>query len=140
MWKRMAIVACAVAVISFAARLLSAPTKGSVEYHKGGYVKAMRGPGKWLGVAPGFVRDAWARRRTERIYFHWGALTDAGYVTDKAFVVSNASSWVVADAVRGRVSGLSSECKDFVWVLGTDTNVVLVAAPVGVMNKLGQWV
>jgi len=139
MWRRIGIVACAAVVIGVGARMLSAQRNGSVEYHKKAFLKAWKAP-KWYGVAPRVVRDAWDKRRGQRIDFHWAALVDAGYATNGEFVVSNVSAWGVAQAVRGRVSELGSNYSDFVWVSGTDKDMVLFMAPVAAMSQLGEWV
>jgi hypothetical protein len=140
MRKRIVIACVAVVVIGVLAVWLSQPKKGSVEYHKSAYLRAIPGPGKWLGFAPRVVQQAWSARRTERLAFHWEALQENGYLRDSGFVVSNVAPSDVAQTVLDRVSGLGSKHSHFVWVSDTDSNVVVITAPMAVMKQLEEWV
>jgi len=139
--KWIVIAVVVVLVAGSAIYVLSQRRKGSVEYHREAYFEAIAPPGKWFGFAPRIVRHAWLERRQGRASFHWEALLEKGYLTNREFVISNASAWSVRDAVYGRVDWVNStDYTPMVHLVAAYTNVLRVTAPPKAMDKLGALI
>jgi len=139
MRKRILIGFLVLAVAGTCGYVLSQPKKGSVEWHKKQYKRAAGTPGKWIGVAPGFVRETWLKRRADNLRFHREALVESGYLTRREFTVSNVSP-AAYSGVGQVVRWLVRNGDDFLWAVWTDTNVVTVTAPAAAMKKAGELI
>jgi hypothetical protein len=123
---------------------LSEPKRGSVEYHKGEYLKALTDLGnRWIGMAPRLVEDVYWRRRADRIEFHRRALVESGFLTKERFAVSNRPPQEIETALGQHLPYVSVRDKGLLVFVGfaSVSNAVIVTAPPGeAMKKLGELI
>ena len=125
------------------AAVLSGPKRGSVEYHKKGYLDldCIAVPGKWLRYAPVFVKDRYFWKNAKRKTFHLVALVESGYLVRREIVITNGLPRYVELMVSRPWNHVRSNASDLVWIgRPIGSNAVVITAPAAMINEVEEWV
>jgi hypothetical protein len=143
--KRILIGAIAVVVVGvLVTYVLSQPKKGTVQYHKRELAKAVAMTGNWIEWSPDFLQERYWGWRLKRVRFHWDALVEAGYLTQREFPVPSRRPRYVGDSVRAAATQVFTNESDItlrvLHMQVVSENALLVTAPAEAMNKLAEMI
>jgi hypothetical protein len=137
--KRTVIAVVAVLMIGVFAYMLSLPHRGSVEWHKGEYLRA-RDWGRveqWIEInAPYNLRKAHAERKAKRTEIHLKALFELGYFEERVFVLSNSLTKERGNALWTLHHVFTNDVLDVSGIKDMGTNAVTV---IGLHEEMPQW-
>jgi len=140
MRKRTLIGAMAVAVIGVAAYFLSQPRKGTLEYHKKGFLRAKNSwlLGKWLAKpAMSRLNRVYCQYKAERAVFHEEALIELGFLHYRTFALSNSQPYEAVYKLRTDSGGALLFNPDLAYCefMEAGTNGVFVVGTASVIDR-----